>query len=536
MSSSTSKRKIERSYDSVSCNDVNEIKSYLFHQLREPINTPDSEPSAEESKMKAILDSCFQEKVSGSVLVIGSAGSGKRQFVDRILNSYKTPSGEAVKVAQLQGLAFTKDNHALISLAKQMGIFAETDNFNMSVEGLQSHFQQSRLQSVPTVILIEDIDEFAKGNRQVLLYTLLDLMHRNDLYYVVVGISHRIDITSLLEKRVISRLSAQCVYLRPKSAKDIKEILMNKLTVSRSCRDNCTGFSPSTNTPGNKRSKVATPSGHSTVKGQRVDNIYDRYIEAFNQSVREIFGPRPLKAIVDREARVPPVHDVISRHAAWGKDITFFVSVLKLAVSRLSSRNPYLTQQILADCFSQMQLPDMESVITSLPMVELYLLIASIRLHIRNSGGNAPAAEPVLHKNGSRVLKPNGAGGFNVEQLLEETEKLTGLIRKKVVTKKQLVAAISSIAQNSKLISLSNGKQFQFAKTGSSCQVLETSQVTLTCSLVEFRATFRSRSLLISDKLRKAVLDPLEPLSYGGVMPTAEGEAAGLHAMIQLVS
>jgi hypothetical protein len=35
------------------------------------------------------------------------------------------------------------------------------------------------------VILIEDIDEFTKGSRQVLLYTLLDLMHRQDVYYVV---------------------------------------------------------------------------------------------------------------------------------------------------------------------------------------------------------------------------------------------------------------------------------------------------------------------------------------------------------------
>jgi hypothetical protein len=102
--------------------------------------------------------------------------------------------------------------------------------------------------------------------------------------------------------------------------------------------------------------------------------------------------------------------------------------------------------------------------------------------------------------------------------------------------KRQIFAAVASLAENSKLISLSNGKQFHFAKFGSVCQVLETSQVTLCASLVEFRATFRSRSLHISDKLRKAVLEPLEPLTYGGVMPTAEGESSNLNSMIQLVS
>ena len=138
------KRKNDISQDdinNISVEEVNEVKSYLFKQLRDPFEHGERKISPEESKMRAILDSCFQEKVSGSVLVIGSAGSGKRQFADRILSSYKTPSGDTIKVARLQGLAYSKDNHALVSLAKQVGILAETDNFNMSVEGLQSHFQ-----------------------------------------------------------------------------------------------------------------------------------------------------------------------------------------------------------------------------------------------------------------------------------------------------------------------------------------------------------------------------------------------------------
>jgi hypothetical protein len=101
--------------------------------------------------------------------------------------------------------------------------------------------------------------------------------------------------------------------------------------------------------------------------------------------------------------------------------------------------------------------------------------------------------------------------------------------------KRHLLSAVSTLTQNSSLIVLSNGKQFQFARAGSACVVLETTQVLLNHSLIEFQATFRSRTLHISDKLRKAVLDPLEPLAYGGVMPTADGESTALNAMIQLV-
>ena len=71
-------------------------------------------------------------------------------------------------------------------------------------------------------------------------------------------------------------------------------------------------------------------------------------------------------------------------------------------------------------------------------MVELYLLIAAIRLHIKFCGGPNATADPVLHKDGSRVLKSKKKMGFNVEQLLEETEKLTGILRRKV-RKKSLI-------------------------------------------------------------------------------------------------
>jgi hypothetical protein len=41
------------------------------------------------------------------------------------------------------------------------------------------------MSSVPTVLVLESFEEYAKKSRQVLLYTLLDLMHRRDLLFVV---------------------------------------------------------------------------------------------------------------------------------------------------------------------------------------------------------------------------------------------------------------------------------------------------------------------------------------------------------------
>ena len=45
--------------------------------------------------------------------------------------------------------------------------------------------KHGQLSEKPTVLILENFEEFARSARQVLLYTLLDLMHRKDLLFVV---------------------------------------------------------------------------------------------------------------------------------------------------------------------------------------------------------------------------------------------------------------------------------------------------------------------------------------------------------------
>ena len=58
----------------------------------------------------------------------------------------------------------------------------------MNVEYLQTIFRSSYAEMVPTVIIIEDIHEFATAKKQLLLYTLLDLIHRSDALFVLVSL------------------------------------------------------------------------------------------------------------------------------------------------------------------------------------------------------------------------------------------------------------------------------------------------------------------------------------------------------------
>jgi hypothetical protein len=61
--------------------------------------------------------------------------------------------------------------------------------------------------------VLEDIDIFATKEKQVLIYTLLDFMHRKDQLLVVIGTTTRAHLPTLLEKRTASRLNAQFVYV-----------------------------------------------------------------------------------------------------------------------------------------------------------------------------------------------------------------------------------------------------------------------------------------------------------------------------------
>jgi hypothetical protein len=78
----------------------------------------------------------------------------------------------------------------------------------------------------------------------------------------------------------------------------------------------------SSHTPMNKRMSLPGGGCGSTAIGS-ADKEMDpcQYRERFNSSVRELFGPRPLKSISRRPQETPQVADLISRNVSWGKDI-----------------------------------------------------------------------------------------------------------------------------------------------------------------------------------------------------------------------
>ena len=135
-------------------------------------------------------------------------GSSEGAFLENIVRTYLLKrdgnENEVLKqapdkfIAKVNGHLFSEDHEAIVSIGNQFmvrgggGIGAGIgggrggggsgrgvdNNFNVAMEDLEDHLKLCKQDRIPAVILLEEFQVFAKKCRQVLIYTLLDLMHR----------------------------------------------------------------------------------------------------------------------------------------------------------------------------------------------------------------------------------------------------------------------------------------------------------------------------------------------------------------------
>jgi origin recognition complex subunit 4 len=90
---------------------------------------------------------------------------------------------------------------------KVFGSFA--DSFEFLIRSFRSGGKQSK----PLVFIMDEFDLFTKNKMQLLLYTLLNTIQISTSPMCLIGITCRIDVLDLLEKRIKSRFSHRQIYL-----------------------------------------------------------------------------------------------------------------------------------------------------------------------------------------------------------------------------------------------------------------------------------------------------------------------------------
>lgn len=158
---------------------------------------------------------------SNSLLIVGPRGSGKTTLLNHALKELMQIGDVSENVLQvhLNGLLQTNDKIALKEITRQLnlenvvgdkvfGSFAE--NLSFLLEALQ---KGDRTSSCPVIFILDEFDLFAHQKNQTLLYNLFDISQSAQTPIAVIGLTCRLDILELLEKRVKSRFSHRQIHL-----------------------------------------------------------------------------------------------------------------------------------------------------------------------------------------------------------------------------------------------------------------------------------------------------------------------------------
>jgi len=162
---------------------------------------------------------------SNSVLLCGPRGAGKTTLLRHVLHRIKKKKeiGDNLLEVYLHGLTLTDDRVTLKEIARQLklenvmddgkvrGSFAETLKFF-----LDSIKVGDSSTSKPILFVLEEFDEFTSHTGQALLYNLFDISQSRSAPVCVVGLTCRLDVVELLEKRVKSRFSHRQIHIFPK--------------------------------------------------------------------------------------------------------------------------------------------------------------------------------------------------------------------------------------------------------------------------------------------------------------------------------
>jgi len=307
--------------------------------LRVRISQVDEVPviSGYDAEKKQLHDLIQRTAVTGesnSLLLIGPRGCGKSMLIKDVINS--VCENESAKnnllVVHLNGLLQTDDKIALREITVQLqlenavgdkvfGSFAETLQFLLSA--LKSGDQGSK----PILFVLEEFDLFAQHRNQTLLYNLFDITQSAQTPLCVVGLTCRLDVVELLEKRVKSRFSHRQMHL------------FNKLNLSQ-YRQLCQSYlSLDTQFPDTE------------------------FAHTWNTHIQELLTEVAVK-------------DILERQYSLANDVRGLLTLLTYPVCRLSKSHPRILPSDLVTSFKIMSTDTKSAMLHGISILELCLIIS----------------------------------------------------------------------------------------------------------------------------------------------------------------
>ncbi|KAK9449390.1 uncharacterized protein V1518DRAFT_415874 [Limtongia smithiae] len=427
----------------------------------------------------------------GSALLIGPRGSGKSLLIDSALNDLHQKYHKQFITVRLSGLVQTDDRLALQEIAKQIEsgrraiedderenisldsidgskvyvkdkyrrqnsaavlerlLFTLSGNANISdVAGKQSETQaevtkndnDEQRATVSVLIVLDEFDQFATmQSRQTLLYNLLDIAQSPQNFLgtspatpniCIIGISSRMTVPEMLEKRVRSRLSHRVIVLpHPKDIAEFWRICSSSLKVVATKRHQKMRFSM-----GSVRRELISKRGKKQIVNSSVlsdQQVTSRAITMWNAAIDDLYESCDI------------VKRLVARVFVTSKDPRIVHIQFLSAIRNAGQVKPYIdTSAIARHNLAAFDNDGILERIKGLSELGLMLLVCAARGEIKFSTettGRSSGASTLAASNQLKRAKPTGVDGDDMEE--RETHEESP--RKLIAAKTSIPAAVN---------------------------------------------------------------------------------------------
>ncbi|XP_020772762.1 origin recognition complex subunit 4 [Boleophthalmus pectinirostris] len=357
---------------------VGECVAQLQKMLRERLcheelpETPEG-VAAQHKHLLELLRRTALHGESNSVLIVGPRGGGKTMLLKSVLKELMEEKdiNKTLMQVHLNGLLQTDDKIALKEITRQLhlenvvgdkvfGSFAE--NLAFLLEALK---KGDRSSSRPVLFLLDEFDLFVHHKNQTLLYNLFDVSQSAQAPIAVVGLTCRLDVLELLEKRVKSRFSHRQIHLFSDATfPDYVQRVQKQLWLPATFPD-------------------------------------QRFAEEWNNSVKALCQDKS-------------VEDVLRRHFNSSKDFRSLHALLMFCLSRVSVAKPSIKPVDVLEA-SRMCIADAKAnMLHGLSILELCLIIAM--KHLNDLYYGEPFNLQMVHNEFKKFLQRKSSTMYNFEQ------------------------------------------------------------------------------------------------------------------------
>lgn len=191
------------------------------------------------SKARAVAPESLGAE-SSSLLLLGEAGSGKTHAVEWCIRRLRE-ADKSLVVLRARGGSYATDVECVRHLATQVAGQSTKDpranaSFEEGMEWLRQVLATSFKDAGAVIVVLDRFEYFCSKARQTLLYNLFDIAQEVGVSLSIIGMSARVDVMTMLEKRIRSRFSMRHLHTSlPTSMPELFKVLMTQFRLPANC-------------------------------------------------------------------------------------------------------------------------------------------------------------------------------------------------------------------------------------------------------------------------------------------------------------